>query len=186
LRRWAQDRQNEIVLFKSCFPNSAVEDDNSHPPADLYGESAGSPAHTLSNCKEVYRQILAYFETRTDKMFVVVTAPPLIASATSADDAANARALNDWLVHGWLSEGSWTDRNVYVFDFFNVLTGTGNHHRVEGGRIEHVIAAGSGNCTAYPTGDSHPSAEGNQKATAEFVPLLNAFYHRWQVFLGNE
>lgn len=33
--------------------------------------------------------------------------------------------------------------------------------------------------SAYPTGDSHPSTAGHQKASGEFVQLLNIFYHRW-------
>jgi len=32
----------------------------------------------------------------------------------------------------------------------------------------------------YPTSDDIPSAEGKQKATAEFVPLLKAWYHQWK------
>jgi hypothetical protein len=27
--------------------------------------------------------------------------------------------------------------------------------------------------------DSHPTAAGHQKASAEFVQLLNVWYHRW-------
>jgi len=37
--------------------------------------------------------------------------------------------------------------------------------------------------TSCPTGsnrDSHPTTAGHQKATAEFVPLLNVFYNRWK------
>jgi len=35
---------------------------------------------------------------------------------------------------------------------------------------------------AYPTSadDSHPNAAGLKKATAEFVPLLNAAYNAWR------
>jgi len=31
----------------------------------------------------------------------------------------------------------------------------------------------------YPSGDDHPSAAGNRKATEEFIPLLNIYYNRW-------
>jgi hypothetical protein len=33
------------------------------------------------------------------------------------------------------------------------------------------------NTNEYPTGDDHPSPAGNQKAAAEFVPLLNCAYN---------
>ena len=36
------------------------------------------------------------------------------------------------------------------------------------------------NAYASAPGDDHPSRAGNQKATAEFVPLLNFAYNRWQ------
>ena len=174
--------ENEIIMFKSCFPNSAVQNDNSTQPEDLYGQPASSSAHTISNTKEVYRQILEYFKSRTDKLFVVITAPPLVANATNSTEAANARALNNWLVENWLSEGSWEDQNVYVFDFFNVLTDANNHHRVNGQQIEHIIDAGSDNYSAYgiSSSDSHPNSTGNQKATDEFVPLLNCYYNKWK------
>ena len=67
-----------------------------------------------------------------------------------------------------------------MFDFYNVLTGAENHHRFHNGAIEHVTNRG-GNTLHYPTnGDDHPSPAGNRKATREFVPLLNVYYHRWQ------
>jgi len=53
--------------------------------------------------KGIYRELLNYFGTRTDKLFVLVTAPPLDSGSTDATQAANARALNDWLVTSWLA-----------------------------------------------------------------------------------
>jgi len=171
--------ENTIIMFKSCYPNSDVKSDNAHPPQDLYGQAYDSDAHTLSNCKEIYRQLLAYFKMRHDKMFVVITAPPRMQSETTPTYAANARTLNNWITRDWLSEGGWENRNVYVFDFYNVLTDPNNHHRVNGGAVEHIASYGD-NYSAYATGDSHPSATGNQKATGEFVPLLNYFYNTWR------
>jgi len=37
-----------------------------------------------------------------------------------------------------------------------------------------------GNYSAYGSGDSHPTGAGGQKATAEFVKLLNVKYHAWK------
>jgi len=79
----------------------------------------------------------------------------------------------------WLANYQGT--NVFVFDFYNVLTGKDHHHRYNNGRIEHVFQEGH-NTNAYPSAadDDHPNAEGSQKATDEFVPLLNVFYHLWK------
>lgn len=72
-----------------------------------------------------------------------------------------------------------------IFDYFNVLTGAGNHHRWLNG-AESLETTGTNNFAAYPTDewDSHPSTAGQQKATTEFVPLLNYFYNRWQATLS--
>ncbi|WP_172450507.1 hypothetical protein, partial [Candidatus Chloroploca asiatica] len=56
---------------------------------------------------------------------------------------------------------------------------TGNHHRWWNGAVQHLQTVNN-NYAAYPSGDSHPTTAGHQKATAEFVPLLNIAYHRWQ------
>jgi len=129
---------------------------------------------SVSGAKYVYNTILGYFGTRPDKLFVVVTAPPL----SDPEYADNARAFNNWLVNDWLRENNYQLNNVAVFDFYNVLTGPNAHHRFNNGREEHIL--GSRNTLHYPSEDDHPSVQGSRKATEEFVPLLNVFYHRWQ------
>jgi hypothetical protein len=120
--------------------------------------------------------LLEYFKTQPDKLFVLVVSPPLKSDATNATQAANARTLANWLVdpNGLLN--GYTTGNVFVFDYYTVLTG--GHHRIVGGAVEHT--AGPNNYSAYPTGDSHPSAAGDQIATSEFVPMLNAAYNAWK------
>jgi hypothetical protein len=158
--------ENTIILFKSCFPNS-----------DLYGSPEDPPGTyaemTVAGAKYVYNTILQYFATRPDKLFIVITAPPL----SDRTNAANARAFNEWLVNDWLAENNYTLNNVAVFDFYNVLTGKDAHHRWNNGAVEHIV--GSQDTLAYPSGDDHPSEAGSRKATEEFIPLLNVYYHRW-------
>ena len=165
--------ENEIVMFKSCFPNSQLEGTPNDPPA-----SEGD-ALTVANAKYVYNEILNYFKTRPDKLFIVITAPPL----SDPTFAANARAFNNWLVGNWLTENSYPYQNVAVWDFYNVLTALDNHHRFLNGTVDHS-ANQTSNIEFYPSSDEHPSVEGSQKATNEFVPMLNVFYHRWQASLG--
>lgn len=159
--------ENRIIVLKSCFPNSDLEgrpDDPAEPEGWL----------TVSNAKYTYNEILKYFATRPDKLFVVVTAPPLINSS----HAKNARAFNLWLVNDWLEENDYTLGNVAVFDFYNVLSGPDNHHRASNGQVEHTYNDGQ-NLSYFHSADDHPSREGNQKATQEFLPLLNAFNNHW-------
>jgi hypothetical protein len=188
--------ENEVIMFKSCYPNSALKGDVNDPvPAidsnPLRGQSCGSQYHTVANAKGIYIDLLEYFKTRPDKLFVVVTAPPL----TDAAYADNARAFNNWLVNEWLTD--YDVGNVFVFDFYNVLTTNGgdsdtndvglelgNHHRWWNGAVQHKTDGdddANSNVLEYPTGDNHPSRAGNEKATTEFVPLLNNVYSDFQV-----
>lgn len=185
---------NQVVMFKSCFPNSnlgGVPNDPATTGANpLRGQDSGSEHHTVANAKGIYNDILPTFAAHQEKLFVVIAAPPLRDEDTSPEAAANARAFNNWLVNDWLA--GYPHHNVFVFDFYDVLTSnggngdtndlgrtTGNHHRYRNGAIEHVTNQGS-NYSEYPSGDSHPSAAGDQKATAEYLPLLNIAYNCWK------
>jgi hypothetical protein len=184
---------NEIVMFKSCFPNSALQGDPSDPVPPiasnpLLGQDSGSEYHTVANAKGIYIDLLEYFRNHQEKLFIVITAPPL----SDPGYSGNARAFNQWLVNDWLDGYPYS--NVFVFDFYNVLTTNGgspnvndlgwiagNHHRLWSGAISHSFDGDpSHNVLAYPTGDDHPSQAGNLKATGEFVTLLNVAYHKWK------
>lgn len=192
--------ENEIVMFKSCFPNS----DLYGGPEDAAYAEPNDYEYSVSNAKAVYNNLLSYFQTRQDKLFIVITAPPMSLrgyeindpSTSAAERAANARAFNDWLVNDWLD--GYAYNNVAVFDYYNVLTSnggdihtndagqeTGNHHRWYGGQVTHTQTLDN-NYSAYPSfvgddwADDHPTSAGHRKATAEFVPLLNHYYNRWK------
>lgn len=183
---------NRIVMFKSCFPNSNLGGSSLDPVPPiaenpLRGQDAWSEYHTVANAKGIYQDLIECFRTHTDTLFVAVTAPPL----SDPGNANNARALNQWLIHDWLKD--YTGGNVFVFDFYNVLTSnggtssssdvgseSGNHHRWWQGREQHVVALNR-NTLAYPSSsdDDHPNITGSRKATSEFIPLLNAAVNAW-------
>ena len=188
--------ENQIIMFKSCFPNSYLGGNPNDPPTTgsnpLAGQDAWSVYMTVANAKGIYNQLLDYFAARQDKLFVVITAPPLVEGDTDAAHAANARAFNDWLVNDWLA--NYTHNNVAVFDFFNVLTSnggntntndlgeeTGNHHRWWNNSVQHIHTV-ENNFAAYASAsdDSHPTAAGNRKATEEYTSLLNVYYNCWK------
>jgi hypothetical protein len=195
LRQRQVSSENEIVMFKSCFPNSALMGDPNDPVPSiqdnpLRGEDSGSEYHTVANAKGIYIDLLEYFRTRPDKLFIVITAPP----QSDPTYSSNARAFNQWLIEDWLQ--GYPYNNVFVFDFYNVLTTnggspnvndwngeTGNHHRWWDDAIQHKIDGDNDdnpNVLEYPTEDDHPSRAGNIKATGEFLSLLNIAYNRWK------
>lgn len=160
--------ENQIIMFKSCFPNSDLAGHPDDPASD--GEW-----YTVGHAKFVYNRLLEYFVTRPDKLFIVITPPPLM----DTTHAENARQFSRWLVQDWLVDNNYPLNNVAVWDFHNVLTDPGNHHRYQDGVIEHTIHNGNGGLYYDSDGDDHPNIAGSQKATDEFVPMLNIFYHRW-------
>jgi hypothetical protein len=146
--------ENSVIMFKSCYPNSDVGSD-------------------ISDEKTIYDSLLPYFERHPEKMFVLVTPPPM----REISAPAKTRELCNWLTEretGWLA--GLSTRNVFVFDFYNVLTDPAAHHRLVGGEEVHEIVGGRDTLYYDSDGDDHPNSEGNRKATEEFVPLLNKWY----------
>ncbi|MBF0552331.1 MAG: hypothetical protein HQK60_17595 [Deltaproteobacteria bacterium] len=185
--------ENNVIMFKSCFPNSYLSGQPSDPATTganpLRGQDASSEYMTVANAKGIYNDLLKYFAARQDKLFILITSPPQVANDTDAAHAANARGLSNWLAKDWLR--GYAYRNVAVFDFYNVLTSNGgstnttdlgldagNHHRFRNGAIQHVQSVAN-NMAAYPSDewDSHPNPVGNVKATAEYIDLLNIYYN---------
>ncbi len=172
---YQDERRNEIVLFKSCFPNNHFLGRGQAP-----GNAEG-PELTVENAKAAYRALLPEFAKRPRVLFVAVTAPPLalgrgplyrliarrlLGRPSAKQSGPYAREFNNWLKDtdgGWLSR--YDGNNVAVFDLYDVLTDYGDSDSLR-----------------YPTGrlgdDSHPSSMGNQKATKAFVPFLNSAIRR--------
>lgn len=161
--------ENQVILFKSCFPNSNLAGNPNDPPSEGLDLTVG-------NAKYVYNELLKYFATRPDKLFVVITAPPMI----NPDQPGNARAFNTWLVKNWLAENNYSLNNVVVFDHYNILTHPDNHHRLVNGQVEYITSNGKNRLYYDSDGDDHPNPQGSQKATQEFVPLLVYYYQQWQ------
>jgi hypothetical protein len=168
--------KNDIVMIKSCFPNSDIASDGKEPG------DPDSCEKTTANFKAAYNKLLGYFRANPNTLFVVVTAPPLaknvpsrtkeflknlIGSESSVKAVSErARRFNNWLKdseNGWLA--GYEGKNIVVFDYYDILT-----------------RRGESNYSMYATrdgSDSHPSAEGNTIAAKEFVPFLNKAVNRF-------
>ncbi|MDD2580653.1 MAG: hypothetical protein PHR66_01535 [Desulfuromonadaceae bacterium] len=188
-------KENEIVVFKSCYPNTLLKGrPNDKANADAVpplNYPAGSESHTVANAKRAFNDALAYFKSRPDKFFVIVTPPPRL---ELPENGRIARGFTSWLYNDWLRENKYPLKNVMVFDLYNVLTSghgpnesdvgeeQGNHHRLWKGVEQHVVAFDN-HVLLYPRkpGDNHPSSAGLKKATEEFVPLLIEKYSHWKL-----
>ena len=170
---------NQVVMFKSCYPNSRFLS-----MGDMPGDPAGFEL-TVWNAKAAMAALLELFSKHPGTLFVYWTAPPNAPKASPerawkwlsrklrgkpsiaeamGSSAALARTFNDWVKspNGWLR--NYPLRNVVAYDYFDVLT-------------DH----GTSNLLRYPTENgygSHPSREGQTKAAEEFVPFLNSAVRR--------
>jgi hypothetical protein len=150
--------ENTVIMFKSCYPNSDVGSD-------------------ITDEKAIYNSLLPYFQAHPDKMFVLITPPPMI----SISNPAKTRELCNWLYNrdaGWLKD--LTTGNVFVFDFYNVLTSPDAHHGLVAGVEVHDVVPGANTLYYDSSGDNHPNSTGSNKAAAEFVPLLNKWYQEFK------
>ncbi len=93
--------QHEVIIFKSCFPNSAIESEAMRAQFQAW-----------------YLEIRDAVDQHPDRVFILVTTPPLHPLATNPEDAARARAMADWLRSDEYLAGH---PNLFVFGFFDLL-----------------------------------------------------------------
>jgi hypothetical protein len=93
--------QHKVLIFKSCFPNSAITSDD-----------------MLEQQKRWYLRIREVIDQHPAKVFIFLTSPPLHPEATTSEEAARARALANWLASDAFLAGH---SNLFVFDFFDLL-----------------------------------------------------------------
>jgi hypothetical protein len=150
--------ENEIIMFKSCYPLSEV-------------------GNSIDDEKAIYNNLKTYFAAHPDKMFILITPP----GEETVSSYQLTSELCNWLVdaeNGWLSD--YTGKNVYVFDLYCVLSEVNSHHRWNNGQIEHIYESDYDGVSPYHNGDDHPNSTGNQKATEEFITFLDYAYNQWK------
>ncbi len=134
--------QHEVIMVKSCFPNSAITSEE---------ELAGDQAN--------YRKMRAAIQAHPEKIFVILTSPPLIPEETNPADAARARAMADWLISEDFKAGN---RNIFVFDFYHLLAES-DLSSPEVNMLRSDYRNGS---------DSHPNRAANQAVAPQLVSFV--------------
>ena len=133
--------QHEVLMFKSCFPNSAIKSEG-----------------MLQQHKSLYMQMRDTIDRHPDKVFILLTSPPLHPNRTTLEDAARARALANWLGSDEFLAGH---PNLFVFDFFDLLADPETNML----RRDYQIDPEST--------DSHPNALANQTIGPLFVDFVD-------------
>jgi hypothetical protein len=131
--------QYEVIIFKSCFaPTSKISSDDQ-----------------LAQYKAYYLQVRDAIDQHPDKLFLLLTQPPLNPAETNHEEADRARNLADWLASQAYLEGR---TNFFVYDFFDALA-EDDPNAADLNMLRSEFRNGA---------DSHP----NKKANQEIGPML--------------
>jgi hypothetical protein len=156
---------NQIVMFKSCFPNSGITEE---------GVAPGNPTNdnrSMWNYKAAYCSLTNVFAQHSNVLFIAVTAPPMRpGDGYRSDEGARARVFNNWLKKDFVN--SYIDstglRNVAVFDLFDILATASTKPR-----------GANALSPMYRTRDSHPNVKGSRSATGAFMPYFRNAVNFW-------
>jgi hypothetical protein len=133
--------QHEVIIVKSCFPNSAIKSDKMQAQFQTW-----------------YLQMRDVMDQHPNRIFIIVTSPPLHPLATNADEASRARAIANWLQSNDYVVGH---PNVFVFDFFDLLADPATNTL----RAEYQVSPDER--------DSHPNRLANETIGPLFVSFVD-------------
>jgi len=142
--------QHEVIIFKSCFPVSDITSDEQ-----------------LASYKTFYLGIRDVMRKHPDKVFIVLTPPPLNPVETNLVNAKRARAFANWLKS---NEFLAHQTNVFTFDLFDAFA-------------ESDLAAPDYSMLRqdYRNGaDSHPNAKANEMIAPLFVDFVIQSIQRYR------
>ena len=140
--------QHEVIAFKSCFPNSAIKSE--------------AMQEQFINW---YLEIRDVVDKHPNRIFILVTSPPLHPLATNPEQASRARAVADWLKSAEYLEGH---PNLFVFDFFDLLAGPDTNML----SAEYQLDSNKSN--------SHPNRLANETIGPLFVTFIDEAVQRYK------
>jgi hypothetical protein len=134
--------QHEVIAFKSCFPASDITSDSQ-----------------LEDRKHLYREIRDTMGRYPERLFIVITQPPLNPAETRPDIAARARIFANWLKSDDFLKGH---PNIVTLDLFDLLA-EGDPDSPEFNMLRQDYREGA---------DSHPTRIANETIGPQFVDLV--------------
>jgi hypothetical protein len=141
--------KHEVIAFKSCY--LSIE-----PSAADFELGSGA----LTTWKNRYNAMRSFFDTRKDRLFVVMTPPPTVASASNKVVAQRARDFANWLCSSAYLAGH---PNVVCYDLFDKLA-----NPATASTEANMMMA------KYRTDewDSHPNATARKMLATDFATFL--------------
>lgn len=135
----------DIIAFKSCYPT-----------CDIDSEAQ------LQQYKDWYLDMRDFFDTRPDKIFIIMSPPPRHRLSTNSAHADRARRFASWMTGADYLNGH---PNLVGFDFFDRLArpDDGSPQR---NTLRYAFER------SHSDGDSHPNALANETVAPFFVETL--------------
>lgn len=133
--------QHEVIVFKSCFTGNLLYDDAQ-----------------VETVKGYYETVHAFIRQHPEKLFILLTTPPLNSAEADPAMAARDRRMAEWLLSDDFKRGL---PNLYVFDLYGLLA-ENDPASPDYGTLRADYRDGS---------DNHP----NQRANQDIAPLLGNY-----------
>lgn len=134
--------QHEVIVFKSCFTGNVLGDDPQ-----------------VEQVKGYYETVRSFIAAHPEKLFILLTTPPLNSSEADAAMGVRARSIADWLMS---AEFKGDLPNLVVFDLYDRLA-DGDPASPQYNRLRSDYLEGS---------DNHPTARANQDVAAELSAFI--------------
>lgn len=155
-------KTNDIIMFKSCYPNSIITSEGS-------GEgNAASHDRSIANYKATFEGLKAELGKYPDKLFIYMTAPPNVPAVTTPENAQRARDFNTWLMKEYLprykEETGFS--NLVIYDLFNFLAGEDNTLKAKYRKSNER--------------DSHPNDIAKKEIAEDFLKFFKPIIEEWQ------
>lgn len=159
---YTDGKTNDVVMFKSCYPNSYIESEGSG------AGNATDKKRTTENYRAAFAAIGQEMRKYPEKLFIYMTYPPMAAPETTPEAAKRGREFNAWMINEF--QPSYAKEtglgNFVIFDLFDILADSNNvlkdEYRRESPR------------------DSHPNLKGNQEAAHRFMEFFRPVWAAWQ------
>lgn len=119
-------RDNQLIIFKHCFPVSNIEPDREIAQID-------SDVKTLSNYKLQYAALRDKLHEFPQTKFLLFTGAALTESSVTEDEAIRAQAFFKWVREEWDLPGD----NIYLWDLYSLQTEGGLYFKDEYAVSEH-------------------------------------------------
>jgi len=143
--------QHEVIMMKSCYPANEITSDEE-----------------LQEIQNYYLQVRSVIEQHPDKLFILLTTPPLIPTATTSADAMRAREISEWLQSETFKNHN---SNLYVFDLYGALA-EGDSSLPDYNTLKAEYRRGGD--------DAHPNEVANQTMAPEIAQFVVESIQRYR------